>query len=175
MVLFWFRVCSCIWLYPFSISYSDLSVRVHVGIVFISWHINLLVFLLRCYFALHIDALSGMAFFEHCFSSTVSSVMPACVTIFDKNCKPVMELGEGPYNTLRWNPKGRGMILFFILLFFVSCFVSFLYREFVYIHVFVTFNRCSTVLCVAGFGNLPGDMVNNVHLCSSYFQLWGDN
>jgi translation initiation factor 2A len=47
--------------------------------------------------------------------------MPACVTIFDKNCKPLMELGEGPYNTLRWNPKGR-------------------------------------VLCVAGFGNLPGDM-----------------
>ncbi|XP_010428226.1 PREDICTED: eukaryotic translation initiation factor 2A [Camelina sativa] len=53
--------------------------------------------------------------------AVVYGFMPACVTIFDKNCKPLMELGEGPYNTLRWNPKGR-------------------------------------VLCVAGFGNLPGDM-----------------
>ncbi|CAN8235118.1 unnamed protein product [Cochlearia groenlandica] len=53
--------------------------------------------------------------------AVVYGFMPACVTIFDKKCKPLMELGEGPYNTLRWNPKGR-------------------------------------VLCVAGFGNLPGDM-----------------
>ncbi|KAL1194099.1 Eukaryotic translation initiation factor 3 subunit B [Cardamine amara subsp. amara] len=53
--------------------------------------------------------------------AVVYGFMPACVTIFDKKCKPLMEIGEGPYNTLRWNPKGR-------------------------------------VLCVAGFGNLPGDM-----------------
>ncbi|ESQ27869.1 hypothetical protein EUTSA_v10018413mg [Eutrema salsugineum] len=53
--------------------------------------------------------------------AVVYGFMPACVTIFDKKCKPLMELGEGPYNTLRWNPKGR-------------------------------------LLCVAGFGNLPGDM-----------------
>ncbi|KAL0700634.1 hypothetical protein Bca4012_056756 [Brassica carinata] len=53
--------------------------------------------------------------------AVVYGFMPACVTIFDKKCKPLMELGEGPYNTLRWNPKGR-------------------------------------ILCVAGFGNLPGDM-----------------
>ncbi|XP_010540051.1 PREDICTED: eukaryotic translation initiation factor 2A [Tarenaya hassleriana] len=47
--------------------------------------------------------------------------MPASVTVFDKKCRPLVELGQGPYNTLRWNPKGK-------------------------------------FLCVAGFGNLPGDM-----------------
>ncbi|EOX95116.1 Eukaryotic translation initiation factor eIF2A family protein isoform 1 [Theobroma cacao] len=48
-------------------------------------------------------------------------VMPASATVFDKKCKPLLELGSGPYNTIRWNPKGK-------------------------------------FLCVAGFGNLPGDM-----------------
>ncbi|XP_057430472.1 uncharacterized protein LOC130749682 isoform X2 [Lotus japonicus] len=48
--------------------------------------------------------------------------MPAKATLFDKNCNPLLELGTGPYNTIRWNPKGR-------------------------------------FLCLAGFGNLPGDMV----------------
>lgn len=35
------------------------------------------------------------------------SVMPAMVTIFDKKCNPLLELGTGPYNTIRWNPKGK--------------------------------------------------------------------
>lgn len=43
-------------------------------------------------------------------------------TLFDKKCNPLLELGTGPYNTIRWNPKGK-------------------------------------FLCLAGFGNLPGDMV----------------
>ncbi|XP_039156996.1 eukaryotic translation initiation factor 2A isoform X2 [Eucalyptus grandis] len=42
-------------------------------------------------------------------------------TIFDKKCNPLLELGTGPYNTIRWNPKGK-------------------------------------FICLAGFGNLPGDM-----------------
>ncbi|KAK9725172.1 hypothetical protein RND81_05G127400 [Saponaria officinalis] len=46
--------------------------------------------------------------------AVVYGFMPAKTTI--------LELSEGPYNTIRWNPKGR-------------------------------------FLCVAGFGNLPGDMV----------------
>jgi len=33
--------------------------------------------------------------------------MPAKATIFNKKCNPLLELGEGPYNTIRWNPKGR--------------------------------------------------------------------
>ncbi|ERN17471.1 eukaryotic translation initiation factor 2A isoform X1 [Amborella trichopoda] len=51
----------------------------------------------------------------------VYGFMPARITLFDKKCNPVFELGSGPYNTVRWNPKG-------------------------------------TFLCLAGFGNLPGDM-----------------
>ncbi|KAK8987841.1 hypothetical protein V6N11_065447 [Hibiscus sabdariffa] len=47
--------------------------------------------------------------------------MPANATIFDKKCKRLLELGSGPYNTVRRNPKGK-------------------------------------LLCLAGFGNLPGDM-----------------
>lgn len=99
--------------------------------------------------------------------------MPACVTIFDKNCKPLMELGEGPYNTLRWNPKGKGMILFFITCFsvvFLSLFL--LNRGFVYMFSFLyNFALCSTVLCVAGFGNLPGDMVYNDPCILHVFQF----
>nr|AKM76397.1 eukaryotic translation initiation factor eIF2A family protein [Erodium chrysanthum] len=53
--------------------------------------------------------------------AVVYGFMPAKATVFDKKCNPLLELGEGPYNTIRWNPKGR-------------------------------------FLCIAGFGNLPGDM-----------------
>ncbi|KAG5589599.1 hypothetical protein H5410_040113 [Solanum commersonii] len=49
------------------------------------------------------------------------SVMPAMATVFDKKCNPLLELGTGPYNTIRWNPLGN-------------------------------------FICLAGFGNLPGDM-----------------
>ncbi|GAB2293159.1 hypothetical protein Dimus_027367 [Dionaea muscipula] len=54
--------------------------------------------------------------------SVVYGFMPARATVFDKKCNPLLELGTGPYNTIRWNPKGR-------------------------------------FLCLAGFGNLPGEMV----------------
>ncbi|KAK4789969.1 hypothetical protein SAY86_017273 [Trapa natans] len=54
--------------------------------------------------------------------AVVYGFMPAKATVFDKKCNPLLELGTGPYNTIRWNPKGK-------------------------------------ILCLAGFGNLPGDMV----------------
>ncbi|KAI4324359.1 hypothetical protein L6164_023907 [Bauhinia variegata] len=54
--------------------------------------------------------------------AVVYGFMPAKATVFDKRCNPLLELGTGPYNTIRWNPKGK-------------------------------------FLCLAGFGNLPGDMV----------------
>ncbi|XP_027193431.2 uncharacterized protein, partial [Cicer arietinum] len=54
--------------------------------------------------------------------AVVYGFMPAKATLFDKKCNPLLELGAGPYNTIRWNPKGK-------------------------------------FLCLAGFGNLPGDMV----------------
>uniref|UniRef100_A0A7N0UN35 Eukaryotic translation initiation factor 2A n=1 Tax=Kalanchoe fedtschenkoi TaxID=63787 RepID=A0A7N0UN35_KALFE len=53
--------------------------------------------------------------------AVVYGFMPAKVTIFDQKCNVLLELGIGPYNTVRWNPKGK-------------------------------------FICVAGFGNLPGDM-----------------
>ncbi|KAM7521284.1 hypothetical protein LguiB_020246 [Lonicera macranthoides] len=53
--------------------------------------------------------------------AVVYGFMPAMATVFDKKCNPLLELGTGPYNTIRWNPKGK-------------------------------------FLCLAGFGNLPGDM-----------------
>ncbi|KAG4156659.1 hypothetical protein ERO13_D02G010200v2 [Gossypium hirsutum] len=53
--------------------------------------------------------------------AVVYGFMPASATVFDKKCKPVQEIASGPYNTIRWNPKGK-------------------------------------LLCLAGFGNLPGDM-----------------
>ncbi|KAL9265128.1 Eukaryotic translation initiation factor 2A-like protein [Drosera capensis] len=53
--------------------------------------------------------------------AVVYGFMPARATVFDKKCNPLLELGSGPYNTIRWNPKGR-------------------------------------FLCLAGFGNLPGEM-----------------
>ncbi|XP_008791787.2 eukaryotic translation initiation factor 2A [Phoenix dactylifera] len=53
--------------------------------------------------------------------AVVYGFMPAKATIFDKKCNPLLDLGQGPYNTIRWNPKGR-------------------------------------FICLAGFGNLPGDM-----------------
>ncbi|KAJ4967961.1 hypothetical protein NE237_014662 [Protea cynaroides] len=53
--------------------------------------------------------------------AVIYGFMPAKATIFDKKCNPILELGTGPYNTIRWNPKGK-------------------------------------FLCLAGFGNLPGDM-----------------
>ncbi|KAL2920843.1 Eukaryotic translation initiation factor 2A [Bienertia sinuspersici] len=53
--------------------------------------------------------------------AVVYGFMPAKATVFDRKCNPLLDLGSGPYNTIRWNPKGR-------------------------------------FLCLAGFGNLPGDM-----------------
>ncbi|XP_051133369.1 eukaryotic translation initiation factor 2A isoform X2 [Andrographis paniculata] len=53
--------------------------------------------------------------------AVVYGFMPAMVTIFDRKCNPLLELGTGPFNTIRWNPKGK-------------------------------------FICIAGFGNLPGDM-----------------
>ncbi|XP_058102451.1 uncharacterized protein LOC131246387 [Magnolia sinica] len=53
--------------------------------------------------------------------AVVYGFMPAKATVFDRKCNPLLELGTGPYNTIRWNPKGK-------------------------------------FLCLAGFGNLPGDM-----------------
>lgn len=56
------------------------------------------------------------------YFACVAGFMPARVMLFDTRCRPVYDLGSGPYNILRWNPFGR-------------------------------------FLCVAGFGNLPGDIV----------------
>nr|AKM76417.1 eukaryotic translation initiation factor eIF2A family protein [Pelargonium incrassatum] len=43
--------------------------------------------------------------------AVVYGFMPAKATVFDKKCNPLLELGTGPYNTIRWNPKGRFLVL----------------------------------------------------------------
>ncbi|GAA0183663.1 translation initiation factor [Lithospermum erythrorhizon] len=62
--------------------------------------------------------------------AVVYGFMPAMATIFDKKCKPLLELGSGSYNTIRFlfPPIWFALINFYL------------------------------VLCLAGFGNLPGDM-----------------
>jgi hypothetical protein len=37
--------------------------------------------------------------------------MPSKVTLFDDTCKPVYDLGSGPYSYARWNPFGRFFII----------------------------------------------------------------
>lgn len=39
--------------------------------------------------------------------AVVYGFMPAKATVFDRKCNPLLELGTGPYNTIRWNPKGK--------------------------------------------------------------------
>eukprot|EP00775_Hariotina_reticulata_P012065 gene12064-12206_t len=56
------------------------------------------------------------------FFVVVAGFMPAQVILHDSRCKPVYDMGSGPYNIARWNPFGR-------------------------------------FLAIAGFGNLPGDVV----------------
>ncbi|PNH08063.1 Eukaryotic translation initiation factor 2A [Tetrabaena socialis] len=41
-----------------------------------------------------------------CFIA-IAGFMPAKVTLFNSSCKPVYDLGSGPYNMVRWNPFGR--------------------------------------------------------------------
>ncbi|XP_059670472.1 eukaryotic translation initiation factor 2A-like isoform X1 [Cornus florida] len=43
--------------------------------------------------------------------AVVYGFTPAKATVFDKKCNPLLELGTGPYNTIRWNPKGRFLCL----------------------------------------------------------------
>ncbi|KAF7805314.1 eukaryotic translation initiation factor 2A [Senna tora] len=44
---------------------------------------------------------SGMEF------GVLYGFMPAAATLFTKKGKPLFEIGCGPYNTIRWNPKGK--------------------------------------------------------------------
>lgn len=41
----------------------------------------------------------------------VAGFMPAKVTLFTDKCKPLYDLGSGPYNLARWNPQGRFLAL----------------------------------------------------------------
>lgn len=37
--------------------------------------------------------------------------MPAKATLFSNVCKPIFEFGQGPYNSVRWNPQGSCILL----------------------------------------------------------------
>ncbi|XP_047341298.1 eukaryotic translation initiation factor 2A [Impatiens glandulifera] len=45
------------------------------------------------------------------FAVVYGSLPDAAATLFDKKCKPLLELGTGPYNTIRMNPKGKFLCL----------------------------------------------------------------
>ncbi|KAL3135761.1 hypothetical protein ABBQ32_007324 [Trebouxia sp. C0010 RCD-2024] len=45
------------------------------------------------------------------FFIVVAGFMPAKTVLFDAKCKPVFDLGTGPYNIIRWNPQGRFLAL----------------------------------------------------------------
>ncbi|CAL5391780.1 unnamed protein product [Camellia sinensis] len=77
----------------------------------------------------------------------VPLLMPARATVFDKKCNALLELGSGPYNTIRWNPKGKDVCWFLGRIIYLD-----------FPDLYVALILCFTVLCVAGFGNLPGDM-----------------
>ena len=101
--------------------------------------------------------------------------MPAKATVFDKKCNPLLELGTGPYNTIRWNPKGKCILQWkegshilqnikFIHFLQVSESPFFLWlyvfvKKWKILFTFVALILWFSVLCLAGFGNLPGDMV----------------
>ena len=39
------------------------------------------------------------------FFVVVAGFMPAKTVLFDAKCKPVFDLGTGPYNIIKWNPQ----------------------------------------------------------------------
>lgn len=58
----------------------------------------------------------------------VYGFMPAKAMLFGENCKPLMNFGTGPRNSVKFNPQGG-------------------------------------VICLAGFGNLRGEMVCDAPAC----------
>ncbi len=42
---------------------------------------------------------------DGCFFIVVAGFMPAKTVLFDAKCKPVFDLGTGPYNIIKWNPQ----------------------------------------------------------------------
>lgn len=42
---------------------------------------------------------------DGCFFIVVAGFMPAKTVLFDDKCKPVFDLGAGPYNIIKWNPQ----------------------------------------------------------------------
>lgn len=48
---------------------------------------------------------------DGCFFIVVAGFMPAKTVLFDAKCKPVFDLGTGPYNIIKWNPQGRFLAL----------------------------------------------------------------
>ena len=74
------------------------------------------------------------------------AVMPSFATLFDKKCKPVFDFGTGPRNIARWSPQG-------------DCILPLLPISPPTPPRSSSFTCCPSVLCLAGFGNLPGDVV----------------
>ena len=89
----------------------------------------------------------------------LSSVMPSKATLFNCNCEPIYDFGTGHRNVANFNPQGNNI----------------LNRVHVHVHVLICcsvlfYSSCSTLffltvfrplLCLAGFGNLRGNMVRN--------------
>lgn len=41
----------------------------------------------------------------------MASLAQARVLLFDDKCRPIYDLGAGPYNTVSWNPFGRFLLV----------------------------------------------------------------
>ncbi|KAA6416608.1 MAG: eukaryotic translation initiation factor 2A-like [Trebouxia sp. A1-2] len=67
---------------------------------------------------------------DGCFFIVVAGFMPAKTVLFDAKCKPVFDLGTGPYNIIKWNPQASPL------------------------HA----HKLGRFLALCGFGNLPGDI-----------------
>ena len=44
----------------------------------------------------------------------VAGFMPAKTVLFDSKCKPVFDLGTGPYNIIKWNAQVSAETLFIL-------------------------------------------------------------
>ena len=96
----------------------------------------------------------------------VAGFMPAKTTLFSATCKPIFELGSGPHNLARWSPqviKNPSFPLGFWQIYPCPLWKFCMHREWdnliSRLTPFVKIAVQGRFLALAGFGNLPGDIV----------------
>ena len=109
------------------------------------------------------------------FFVVVAGFMPAKTVLFDAKCKPVFDLGTGPYNIIKWNPQVACSVLNSLSLFASSFLLEPIRAAMVLLqqHALCNITLClmeppaglmhvqvlqGRFLALCGFGNLPGDI-----------------